>query len=93
MYYVQGDGNLLGRIENLLKQYFGDKAEIRGWSDGKLYVKVKPDAGFKDQENLPEVPADTPEEDIPCGGGIILGLDGKIFTVEVKEIQQYPWEK
>ena len=88
MYYVQGAGNLLYKISDVLEEYFGDKAEVRGWCDGKLYVKVKEDAGFKDEES--RLSKEEIEKGV-CGGGLKLGLDGKTFCIEVKEIKDWPW--
>jgi hypothetical protein len=90
MYFVQGAGNLLDKICDVLQEYFGDKAEVRGWCDGKLYVKVKDDAGFKDKHKR------LSEEEIKMGvmgGGTVLGLDGKTFCIRVEEIKDYPWVK
>ncbi len=90
MYYVQGAGNLTYKIHDVLEKYFGKKAEVRGWSDGKLYVKVKPDAGFEDKED--RLSEDEVKKGV-CGGGVMLGLNGKVFCIEVTEIEDYPWLK
>ncbi len=89
-FFVQGAGNLQLQINKLLADFFGDKAEVRGWSDGKLYVKVKPDAGFKDVEKRL-----TPEQIAlgVIGGGLTLGMDGKTFCIQVSEIPDWPWIK
>jgi hypothetical protein len=86
-FFVSSAANLRDHIENLLISYFDDKAEIR-WHDGKLYIKVKLDAGFKDIEK--HLTQEEIDEDV-CGGGIRQGLDGKTFRVDVTELQDFPW--
>ena len=90
-FFVNSAGNLRDQICNILKNFFSDdKAEVRGWSDGKLYVKVKENAGFKDQD------FHLNEEQIKegCfGGGRIEGMDGKLFRIDVTEIKDWPWNK
>ena len=88
MYFVRPSGNLLYKIDEALKQYFGDKAEIRGWCDGKLYVKIDENAGYKDEEKY------LTKEEIDngvIGGGLTQGMDGKTFCIEVSEIHDFPW--
>ena len=87
-FFVNGAGNLRDQIRNILTAFFSDKAEVRGWNNGKLYVKVKEDAGFKDQDFY------LTEEEIKegvFGGGRIEGMDGKTFKIEVTEIKDWPW--
>lgn len=88
MYYVRGSANLQSEISKLLTDFFGDKAEVRGWSDGKLYVKVKEDAGFKGKED--RLSKEEIEQGV-CGGGIVEGLDGKLFCIQVSQIENWPW--
>ena len=83
MYYVTSDANLRYTIEELLDKFFGDKAEVRSES-GKLHVKFKEDAGFKDEHRY------LTQEEIDqgvCGGGVKLGLDGKTFIISIEEVK------
>lgn len=85
MYYVQSHGHLLNKTEEALTKSFGDKAEVR-WYNGKLYIRFKPDAGFPGEDHF------LTKEQIGngmCGGGRIDGLDGKMFTLEAKEVQDW----
>lgn len=84
MYFVTGAGNLKGIAYNLIKDFFADKAEVNIDSYGKLFVKVKEDAGFKDEEKL--LTKRQIAEDF-YGGGLIQGLDGKLFEIKVTEIK------
>lgn len=80
-FYVQSAGNLIFKINDLLKEYFGDKAEVN-WKDGVVYVKVK--------EGFPTVDTKLTSEQVAkgmMGGGRVDGLDGKSFAIEVTEIK------
>ena len=90
MYYVTGAGNLRDKINDLLTDHFGDKAEVRFCTDGKVYVKVKENAGFKDVEEF--LSKEELEQGV-CGGGIVKGMDGKVFKIDVTEVSNWPWDQ
>lgn len=88
MYLVHSALNLQLKIVGMLHTFFGDKAEVtNSRSLGKIYVKVKEDAGFKDK-NFPLTPEQLAEGVV--GGGVVLGLDGKTFCIQVTELPEKP---
>lgn len=83
MYFVNSNSNFRNQVNIILTNAFAGKALVKISKDGKLYVKVNEDAGFKDIEKR------LTEEQLAqgvCGGGLTQGLDGKIFTIEVQEV-------
>lgn len=84
MYYVTAEKNLKYKIMGLLGEFFGEKAKIDSDNNGGIKVTVKEDAGFKDEEKR------LSEEDRArhmIGGGLTVGMDGKKFLIQVKEIE------
>ena len=81
MYYVTPQSNLSLILTDILQKHFGDKAEVKWIGNCKIEIKVKEDAGFKDEHKY------LTQEEIDqgvYGGGLKCGLDGKSFIVEVK---------
>lgn len=85
-YFVSASATFRKKLTEVLTELFKGKVEISE-KDYTLTVKVGRDAGFKTvEERL------TPEElanpDFVTGGGIKLGLDGRTFLIEVREIKE-----